>query len=354
MTLVKNHKIKLLTSLILLALPIAMLVNFLSGVSAAGVSVSLSPDSIDSSTSNELTISYTATGEYAASDAISITFTPALSGAVSDCVSATDDIDGDATTDGSFGSFTTSGAIYTLSDATTTASTGGVDLCLTIPSGVTQGSYSVSFTDTNSDFGAALLYVNDDNDVTVTAEVVPTLSFNIRSLDDTTDTNVCDLGTVDTTTTPNTDGTDDGAGECGYALAIGTNASSGFQAQITADGALDNVSSSISDAAEDDAIAAGAEAYGLVNITQAATGRDGGTGNYDQNITEDGDFADDADYTPVPTTPTNFVSYTDGIQYVSGTDALDTTRVMHGVTVGAGTPAGLYQQLVTYTVTVTY
>jgi hypothetical protein len=354
MTLVKLFKKKGSALIAFSVLVAPLVILFTNTASAAGVSVSLSPASIDSTTSNELTISYTSSGEYASSDTVSIVFNPALDSAVSACASPTDDVDGDATTDGSFGSYTTTGATYTFSDATTTASSGGADYCLTIPSGVSQGSFSVSFTDANGDFGAALMYVNDDNDVTVTAEVVPTLSFNIRDASDSSDTNTCDLGTVDTTTAPNTDTTDDGAGECFYALAIGTNASSGFQAQITADGALDNGAASITDAAEDDSIGAGTEAYGLINITAAQTGRNGGTGDYDQTITEDGNFADDADYTPVPTSPTNFISYTDGIQYVAGTDATDVTLVGHGITVGAGTPAGTYNQVVTYTVTVTF
>ena len=81
-----------------------------------------------------------------------------------------------------------------------------------------------------------LIYTLDgDNDVVVCSQVLPTLSFNIRDLGDTTDTNVCALGALTTATTPNTDGTDDGVGECGYSLAVGTNSSSGFQVQINAD-----------------------------------------------------------------------------------------------------------------------
>lgn len=319
---------------------------------AGGVDLTLTPNEMATDSSQLVCASYLPTnGEFVAAEEIRFSFTPALAGAPS----STDlDADDDTTNDGSFTTLSTTQAIYTFSGSTTQSNVTGIDLCLTFPSSLSQASYSVSFSDSGGAFGAALLHVGDDNDVTVTLEVIPTLSFNIRSLDDSTDTNTCDLGTIDTSTTPNTDTTDDGAGECGYGLAIGTNATGGFQVQITSDGDLDNASSSILNAAEDDSIAAGTEAYGLVNITAAQSGRNGGTGDYDQSITEDGTFGDDADFTPVPQTPTNFVSYTDGIQYASGTDATDLTTVMHGMTVGAGTPAGLYQQIVTYTVTVTF
>jgi hypothetical protein len=115
---------------------------------------------------------------------------------------------------------------------------------------------------------------------------------------------------------------------------------------------LNNASADIANVANDTAWAAGTEAYGLDTVVSAGTGRNEVSGLYDVTVTEDGDFA--ADTTPVPGAATNFVSYTDGIAYTAGTDALDTTRVMHGMTIGSGTPAGYYDQIVTYTVTANF
>lgn len=216
----------------------------------------------------------------------------------------------------------------------------------------TQASYAFGMVTSGGDFGAALQYVGDDNDVTVTANVTPSLSFNIRTLADDADTNICDLGTVTTTSLPNGDLTvDAGQGECGYALAVGTNAANGFQVQIASDDLLDNASDAIANIANGAPFTAGTEAYGLDLVQPAETGRDSVSGLYDQDITVDAPFTANAF---VPQAAANFVSYTGGIEYTVANGELDTTRVMHGMTVGSGTPAGYYDQVVTYTVTANF
>lgn len=347
-----NKFVSLLTVFALMLGIVAMALS--SEVKAAGRAVTLTPNSIATSTATDVTITYvTSASEYAAGNTINFAFDPTLANAVANCTAADTDADNDTTADGSFTTLSTTAAVYTFTAATTTASTTGVSLCLSF--NTTQASQSIAFTDNGNDgdFGAVLLYVGDDNDVNVTANIAPTLSFNIRTLADDADVNVCDLGTVNTmTATPNGDAVDNGAGECGYGLAVGTNAQGGFQVQIASDGPLNNASASILDIAEDGAITSGIEAYGLDFIQAAQTGRNAGTGAYDVTITEDGNFADDD--TPVPQAATNFVSYTDGIRYVAGTDATDLTLVLHGIGVGSGTPSGYYDQLVTYTVTATF
>ena len=253
----------------------------------------LTPNTDGASETQEINMTYVASGEFVNLDQIVITFESGAGLTLADCSTAEVDADNDATGDGSVG-IASNVYTYTFTGSTTLASTTGIDLCVDVTAYSTQGNYSVTLNDDNAGFGAALYYVggdvvscggnnytlDGDNDVVVCSQVLPTLSFNIRDLGDTTDTNVCALGALTTATTPNTDGTDDGVGECGYSLAVGTNSSSGFQVQINAGTTLDTAGGdTIADAAEDDSIAAGVEAYGLVHITSAQTGRDDSIGS---------------------------------------------------------------------------
>ncbi|MBN1916027.1 hypothetical protein JW796_03500 [Candidatus Dojkabacteria bacterium] len=323
---------------------------------AAGVAVTATPSAVDLSTATDVTFTWTAS---AAVEAAGTTFTfsasPALPSAFADCSTPDTQADTVSGGSGSFGSFSTTNATFTTTSATTTT---GRSLCLRVPSIATAASYSVTVgsSSANNDYGAVLLYVGGDNQVTVTASVGSSLSFNIRTVDDTADTNVCNLGNVSTlTTAPNGDAAVDGPGECGYGLAIGTNAEGGFQAQIIADGPLNNASAAITDIADNGTFVSGTETYGLDNVRGALTGRSIG-GTYDQPITVDSPvgYTFNTGSTPVPTTAQNFVSYASGIQYIAGSGADDLTLVIHGLTVGSGTAIGSYDQLVTYTVTPTF
>lgn len=322
---------------------VAPAVSLLAPVNAAAVTVAVSSPAnaeFAALTATDVTFGYTASAtQFAAADTITVVISPALAGAVTSCTAATTDIDGDATPDGAFGSFSTTGAVYTLSAATTAAATTGVDLCLRFPASTTQGSYSISLTDTNdNDFGAALVYVGDDNDVNVTAVVGPTLSFNIRNLADTADTNVCYMGSVDTTSQPNGDATiNAGEGECGYSLAIATNATLGFTATIREQGNFTNGAHNMADQADNTPFAAGTEGYGLDFVAPGA----GLTG-----VTEAGTFATNS--SPLPATSTNFLTSTGPATYVAGTDATDVTAVVHGLSVSTSTPTGVYTHVVTY------
>jgi hypothetical protein len=349
----KNFLHKTISFALVFSLSLSFYGSLTTKAKAAGRSVTLTPASIAAS-ATDVTITYTTSAsEYASGNTIVFAFSPALSNAVANCTAADTDADNNATPDGAFGSLTTTGAVYTFTSSTAVATSTGISLCLRF--NTSQSSYSVAFTDTgnDTDYGAALLYVADDNDVIVSADINPSLSFNIRDLGDTTDTNTCDLGTVTpSTASPNGDTVDDGAGECGYSLAIGTNAASGFQAQITSGGSLTNGSVNMTNITEDTSITSGTEGYGLDFIAPAQTGRNPGTGAPDVTITENGNFTDDD--TPIPASPTNFVSYTSGIRYTAGGSATDTTRVVHGLAVSTDTIAGHYTQMVTYTVTANF
>jgi hypothetical protein len=209
--------------------------------------------------------------------------------------------------------------------------------------------------DANGGYSNSLYYVGEDNKVTVLGKVASTLSFNIRTLDDSSDTNICDFGSVTTATlAPNTDLLIDSTrGECGYGLAVGTNAQNGFITQIASDGQLRNLNSSIMNVVDGSAFAAGTEAYGLVSTQAATSGRNTSTGAFTESVVWDNQFTGTYSLS-IPTNATNMYEYTDGMDYVAGGVSTDLTKIMHGLVVSAGTPAGSYSQIVTYTVTARY
>ncbi len=308
-------------------------------VSADAVAVTATPNEIAASTATEVEFTYTATTAVE-DDGTTYTFIvdPALPSALDDCSSADGFADSNDTDGaGSFDDFSTSGAVFTTTTATTTS---GRSFCLEFPSSATVASYGVSIVTSTGDFGAALVHYADNNDVVVSALVGPSLSFNIVNLADSADTNVCDLGSVDTTTTVDLDATDDGAGECGYALAIGTNSATGYTATIegSANGlyngshTMDDVSGSFD---------TGTEEYGLANVTA-------GTGS-----TVDATYTGATGY-PIPTTEDDFVTSAGAVDYVQDSDPSDTTTVMHGLTVAPSTPTGSYTQTITYQVTASF
>jgi hypothetical protein len=309
-------------------------------VSAAGVSITATPNEIALSTATDVTFTYTASN---AVEAIGTTYTfvsnPTLPGALSNCTSADGFADANGTDGaGSFSGFSTTGATFTLTTATTTT---GRSFCIKLPSIASAASYSFSIISSTGDFGAALVHVGDNNDVTVTAVVGPTLSFNIRNAADSADTNVCDLGSVDTTTVVDLDSTDDGVGECQYALATATNSDSGFQVTIDTDGPLDSGANTMTYVDDNGTFGTGTEEYGLANVTAPA------------GITEDStaSFTFQTDASPLSATPVNFISSTNPFVYTAGTDATDVTIVTHGLTVGTGTETGAYAQLVSLQMT---
>lgn len=204
---------------------------------------------------------------------------------------------------------------------------------------------SVSFAVTTSvgDYGAALQYVGNDNDVTVTASVQPTLAFNIRNSADDADTNTCALGAL----------TLAAYNDCAYRLKVSTNAQGGYTVQVTTDGDLrrsgsgdvaDNLD--IDPIAENGTITAGTEGYGILFDGGAITSSGaGGT------VTESGDFADDD--TPLPLVATDLYVASSS-NNPGATDTTNTALVTHRAAIDANTNTGFYQQLVTYTVTASF
>jgi sugar lactone lactonase YvrE len=336
-------------------------IDGLTGTGALGLSIiaptgrlTLNPNSSAVSATQEVTITYTPSAGFVSSDRIQLYFEPTAGFVLANtCGTPTEDADGDSTVDGAATIVGNDVYEYTFSD---TVAAGPLSFCAVVTSPATAGSYSVRLTDDNGNFDNAMYYVGDDNDVFVIANVAPSLSFNIRTLDDSSDTNVCEFGTISASDTiPDYDIFDDGTSECGYSLAIGTNATGGFQVQVSANHELASTSANISTLSNGGSFVAGVEAYGLASVTAAASGRNTLTGVYNQSVTRDGNFnLATSTGTNIPLVPTNFVSYDNGIEYLASSRTDDITSIIHGLVIGSGTPAGYYQQVLTYTVTANF
>jgi hypothetical protein len=169
----------------------------------------------------------------------------------------------------------------------------------------------------------------------------PSLAFTIRKNDDTSDTNVCDLGSASVASVVT----------CSYRLKVTTNAIKGYVIYISTQGGLKNGTTSITDAAQGSAgsggtdisnTTAGTEAYGAVINAGSTTGTGtislgsrfnaGGTKAVSYNVASSTALVTSTG-TNSPTTP----------------DTTNTVLVTHKLNIGNATPSGYYTQVITYT-----
>jgi len=290
------------------------------------------------STASDVYVKYkTSADEYASDDYVIITASAGLT--LANCGSPTTDADGDATGDISYRTLSGQTLTYYFDQATTLASGASVDFCINITTPATPGNYSIVITDSKAagaeDFGAALLYVGDDNDVTVHAIVQSELEFRIRNEADTADTNDCDLGVLSSSS----------VSTCNYRLKVKTNASSGYTVSWTSDGALDTSdgTSDIDAVTEaDGSVTAGAEEYGVAFY--GGENSDATSSCTEQNIWNDDD-------TPVSTTATSLLVCDGPNQPASSGELTNTSTMDHKASITATTFSGNYEQVVTYYVT---
>jgi hypothetical protein len=328
-------------------------------VSASGVAMTLS-DGVGivdggSGGQTEIVSSWTTSGFYTTGTQVTFTMTPAASSTITDCT--TPDTQFALTGDGSFGSFTSSTAIYTFSQNMATGTAGS--LCLRFElEDATSSNYTVSMQATSSttsfttsDGGAALYYVLGGNEVNVIASVPSSLSFSIRNAADTGNTNVCQFGTLAL----------NAVSLCSYRLRIATNAANGFTATVQPNGEF-NVSghATMTAIGNDLPFAAGTEAYGVAMLSGATSGGRNGANNFDlpaieAGATEDASLTFNIDSTPLDfTSATTVLSFTAPFNALAAPSPTTTTMVVHGASVGAATPYGQYAQTVTYRVTGSY
>lgn len=321
------------------------LLTFTSSATAGGVTVVLTPSAQSTSPQN-IQIEWTGSAQYVTGTTVLVTTSPAFNAIRDNCTSTEVDLNNDGTSDGSITATSTNSATFTL-----TTSTGAVDLtmnlCLQFTFSSTSTNYAISILSSNPvDFGSALFYANGGNQVTVTATVPAALSFSIRNTGDTADTNTCALGVLDLSTTST----------CSYRLRIATNASNGFQAQVVANHDFGSGSATMTNVVNDTGgWSAGTETYGMARVIGAVTGgRNTTTGAFDQAVYENAPvgFTFNVDPSPVPTSSAqNFISYGAAFQTGLAPSTTSTSFVEHAAAISAGTPAGAYSQVLTYTVT---
>jgi hypothetical protein len=334
----------LLSKIALLSLFVSSLVS-VAPAGASGVAVTLNPASSSSSPQN-VDIHWTGSGVYVTGTTIVITTNPVFTSITTGTGSFTIDIDGNGSANGVLTATSTNSATFTVTTSTVSAST---TLSLLFAFSATAQNYSISvFTSNPADFGSALFYANGGNLVNVTANVPATLAFSIRNAADAANTNSCALGTLTTAATST----------CDYRLRVETNASNGFTATIVGNHDLASGSATMTSATDNGNANAGTEGYGISSLTGAtAGGRNGGTGAFDQPVTESSvvgtTFA--TDISPVPTTSAvTIISYPASFSVSSTPSLTGTSLVTHYANISGGTPAGNYSQTVTYIVTASY
>lgn len=301
----------------------------LTGQASTAPSTIAAAPEIATSTADEFYYSYVASAsEFASTNIITISV-PGSFTSVATCASSTTDADGDGTPDGSVG-VVGSTITYTFSAATTTAITDGVEICFAATSPASAGNYSVSHTDTNdADVGAALIYVGDANDVTVTATTPTTLTLSIRNASTTALESTCSLGTLNPT----------GINTCSYRVASGTNSAGGLTVRVIADDQLNTAgdTADINDinTGTNTTIDAGVEEHGAyVSAAGSAFTIETGWTAYNDIPT-----AADTD-TEEPIVSAN--------NAVDDSAAANWATITHGASITAATPGGSYNQIVTY------
>jgi len=174
------------------------------------------------------------------------------------------------------------------------------------------------------DYGAGLAYVSNDNDVTVTATVPPTIDMEIYQQNSGTMTNACALGILSLAVVKS----------CIYDIAGATNNASGMTVKITSDGTLNDGGGHDINAVADGSVTAGSEEYGL-QITD-----DGDSDQWDGGTYETGDRS-------VPTSETTFASTSAPIDGINNIPRR--FEVTHKASMATDTWVADYDQLVTYT-----
>jgi len=204
----------------------------------------------------------------------------------------------------------------------------------------TAGNYNISVS-TENDSGAGLIYMGDENDVTVTATVPPTIDMEIY--DNETDgtlqpgnPNTCAIGVLTLSTVKS----------CDYWIGTATNSSSGLTVMVEDTGTNDGLNkgdSSVNDDLIDDVtgspatLTAGTETYGMIVSD---------VGSY----TVDSAFGGGTPtYEAVPTTESALVTRTSIHNTIGTNNPGERFQVTHSATMDASTEVGSYTNNLTYT-----
>jgi hypothetical protein len=320
---------------------------------ASGVALSLTdgsgiPDG-GSGGATEVNIGWTSSGFYATGTDVMISLDPATTSTIANCSTPSTAFGISA---GSFSAFTSSSAVFTLAENVATSTAGSLCLRFDFVTS-TAMNYSIGVQATTStsgftttDVGMAMYSVLGKNQIQVTGSVPSFLSFSIRNVDDTADTNTCALGTL-TLAAVNT---------CSYRLRIGTNAANGFVATIQTDGELTNGTTPIAPVVNEGSFVAGTESYGMETLVGATTGGWSGA-DFNLPLTEasalqDAELTFNVDATPLDfTSATTILSFNGPFEVGAAPSTTSTSLLTHGIAIGATTMNGSYSQTIVYRVT---
>ena len=312
-------------------------VPFASRVEAAGVAVTVTPSTQTVATAGTTTVSFTTTATLPIGSTIILnydsTYTGTLSTANTTVNAVAPTILTNATASGRTTSTITTASAVTSGSAVTIATT-----ALTSP--VSAGNFSFAISTSVGDAGANLQYSGQANVVLVRALVTPTLSFVIRNIGDTANTNLCDMGTLSTTA----------VGTCGYRLKVGTNATNGYTVNLTTSGNFTTGTASLTNAAVGTAgtggtaITAGTPGYGAVITKGSATSAAATTlaSVYNAGATNSVSYVNTSSATLITVAGTN--------NPAASADTTNTSLVTHNAGIASDTAAGLYTQTNTYTI----
>lgn len=334
------------------AASIALLVHPFAAA-AGGTAVTLSSAS-GTTGANSTTLSWQASGIYATGTVIQVDVSPSVE--LFDILNASTTSIGN----GGVATYTSTSTNQLLLTVTTAPTSTGVSSTLYLPFTLSSTSTNYGFSVLTSsstsstvpvDFGSALFYANGGNQVTVSASVPAILSFSIRTLDDTADTNVCNLGTLSLSATS----------LCEYRLRLATNANGGLQVRVQANHDFTNAAqtATFTNIADNDPfVSPGTEGYAYSLVQAATTGVRDPNGDFIDGFAEASstpgfDFSQDT--TPVPTsTNALFIYASAAVSPGAAPSPSDLARIRHSASISAGTPAGSYSQIVTYTVTASF
>jgi hypothetical protein len=321
----------LLSSVLVLGLGNAQSINTL----AAGVEVSISPSTQQVSTLSGISLGLTTTIDIPVNGIIEVTYptsgydgTPTISIAGETISTAV------ITTSGSDTVVTVTALADILAGAKTISVTG-------LTTTAVPGNNVFSIYTSAGDFGAAFQYVGEANVTTVRAIVPISLSFAIRSADDTSNTNTCDMGRLSVST----------IGSCSYRLKVLTNAAAGYTISKSTNGGFTNGLNTFPNAAigtngtGGTAQSTGVELYG-VKVNPGSVTTVGGVttlaNDYNAGLVNNVNYSSTTIATLIASNKPN---------NPSATDLVNTSLITHEAGINASTAGGVYRQKVTYTVT---
>jgi hypothetical protein len=314
--------------------------------SAAAINLSVSPSSQAVATTANITLSFTPVTGLPTGSTIVVSYQSTYTATPSSISSA--DVTVTKTGDSAFSSasesgFSSTGFTITLTTTGTLNTTNPFSIVIggtnKLQSPVAASNNSFIVSTSVGDFGGVLQYVGQANTVLVQAKINPTISFVIRNSADTANTNICDFGTVDTSTVYT----------CSYRLKVGTNAANGYTVAVANSGSLTDGVNNIANAAVGSAgsggtnLVAGTEGYGITITPGSVTGS-GGTVSiasaYNAGATNAVSY--------VNTTPTTVLSANKPNNPTSTTYS---SLVTQKIAISSSTPAGFFTKTETYTVT---